>query len=132
MAISWGIIDDLEWEFRLRPNVKFHNGEILNTDDVIASFDRAKKHKSSQLTGFMQNIKKIEKIDDMNLKIYTKTPNPLLLNQLATILIMPEEHAESTVIKESIGTGSYEIKDWKKGKVFRVKESLHTSKSNIL
>ncbi|MCA4909020.1 MAG: ABC transporter substrate-binding protein, partial [Methylobacterium sp.] len=33
LAQSWKIIDDLTWEFALRPGVKFHDGSSFTADD---------------------------------------------------------------------------------------------------
>ncbi len=41
LAASWSISDDIKtWTFKLRPGVKFHNGQILVADDVVAFFKR--------------------------------------------------------------------------------------------
>src|ERR1700756_712736 len=41
LAESWSESEDgLVYEFKLRPNLKFHNGDPLTTDDVAFSFDR--------------------------------------------------------------------------------------------
>jgi peptide/nickel transport system substrate-binding protein len=38
LATSWKVTDDANvWEFKLRPNVKFHNGNAFNADDVVFS-----------------------------------------------------------------------------------------------
>ena len=41
LALSWRAIDDLTWEFRLRPGVRFHDGSPFGAEDVVASFARA-------------------------------------------------------------------------------------------
>jgi len=48
LAVSWGMIDDLTWEFRLRPGVKFHDNSSLDVNDVIASINRASKFEGSE------------------------------------------------------------------------------------
>src|SRR5262245_5612759 len=36
LAVSWRMTEDpTVWEFRLRPGVKFHNGNAFDADDVI-------------------------------------------------------------------------------------------------
>ncbi|MBQ6836610.1 MAG: hypothetical protein IJO47_06120 [Clostridia bacterium] len=43
LAESWEVSEDgMEIVFKIRENVKFHNGEILKPSDVKFSFDRAK------------------------------------------------------------------------------------------
>src|SRR6188472_4723498 len=41
LAESWSESEDgLVYEFKLRPNLKFHNGDPVTTEDVKFSFDR--------------------------------------------------------------------------------------------
>ena len=41
LAESWSVGEEaLDWTFRLRKNVTFHNGEILCADDVVATLGR--------------------------------------------------------------------------------------------
>jgi peptide/nickel transport system substrate-binding protein len=43
LAESWSESEDgLTYEFKLRPNLKFHNGDPLTAEDVKFSFDRYK------------------------------------------------------------------------------------------
>ena len=40
LATDWSPNDDLtEWTFKLRPNIKFHDGSSLSADDVVATFE---------------------------------------------------------------------------------------------
>ena len=41
LAASWSFSSDSKvWTFKLRPNVKFHDGTTLTADDVVAFFER--------------------------------------------------------------------------------------------
>lgn len=42
LAESWRLIDDRTWEFKLNKKAKFHNGQPVTADDVVASFVRAR------------------------------------------------------------------------------------------
>ncbi len=41
LATSWKIVNDTTWEFKLRQNVKFHNGEPFTAASVKATIDYA-------------------------------------------------------------------------------------------
>lgn len=114
LAISWGMLDDLNWKISLRPDVKFQDGSGLDSPDVKASFERAMKNKNSQLTGILDTIDKVEILDDSTLKITTKKPDPLLLQRLSTVLIFPSEQSDKTQINPD-GTGPYKFSSWKQG-----------------
>jgi len=44
LATSWSVSDDgLSWTFKLRKNVKFHDGEAFNAEAAKASLDRTIK-----------------------------------------------------------------------------------------
>jgi peptide/nickel transport system substrate-binding protein len=40
LATSWKAIDDLTWEFKLRKNVRFHDGSPFTADDVVFTLKR--------------------------------------------------------------------------------------------
>src|SRR3569623_411308 len=43
IAESIKMLDPLNWEIKLRPNLVFHNGEPINADAAVYTFGRAKK-----------------------------------------------------------------------------------------
>lgn len=104
LALSWGRISDTRWEFKLRPNVVFHDGTDFDADDVIESFDRASNYAGSELRNILTNIESIEKIDNLTLCINTKKPDPILLNRISTVLIFSSEKED---FSQPIGTGAY-------------------------
>ena len=63
LATSWRVLptDPTVWEFKLRPNVKFHNGNAFNADDVVFSITRALE-KTSDFSAYMQGIKEAKKL----------------------------------------------------------------------
>ena len=58
LAISWTNLDDYTWRFNLRENVKFHNGEVFNSEDVKYSLY------SSIYNTFKSFLKQVIIIDD--------------------------------------------------------------------
>lgn len=100
LAASWKIIDDLTWEFKLRPNIKFHDGSPLTVDDVIFTFNRVPNVPKSPApkTSYIRG-KTIEKIDELTFRVKTPTPEALMLNHLANIEIMSSK-ASATATTE--------------------------------
>jgi peptide/nickel transport system substrate-binding protein len=102
LAISYGLIDDTTWNFVLRKNVYFHDGSVLNFEDVNKTFELVKQ--SSLLRSYLNSFDRIEKISDFEFNLYTKFPDPLLLSKLSLIYIVPSEYdAENPMI----GSGPY-------------------------
>jgi len=113
LAASWRLIDDLTWEFKLRPGVIFHDGSAFSADDVIASFERAPNvpRSPSPFTSYVKG-RVLEKIDDLTLRIKTATPDPLMLNNIAQVMIISKAAARAPTEdfnsgKAAIGTGPY-------------------------
>lgn len=114
LAISYGSVNDLIWEFRLRPDVQFHNGSPLTVDDVIFSLNKAKNDTSSGVKDLASGIAEVKKIDEKIFQIITVSPDPLLLSKLSSILIFPK----SEVPGESVGTGPYRLDKTEKGTLY--------------
>ena len=104
--------DGLTWTFRLRPGLKFHDGEKVVAKDVVASLER---WTARDLMG--QMIKPIQQeltaVDDRTVKWVLKKPYPKMLlalgkNSTPMAFIMPERIAKSDPFKqisEYIGSG---------------------------
>ena len=87
LATSWQQMGPNAWRFKLRPNVKFHDGTPLTADDVVFSIERA-KHPNSQLRQYANAAGTPTKIDDLTVELKQEKPNPILLEHLTTIQIM--------------------------------------------
>ncbi len=80
LALSWKPNEDGSvWTFQLRPNVKFHNGHVLNADDVVATMDRLAdpKNGSNALSAFKGVLSKggTRKVDDLTVAFHLDAPN---------------------------------------------------------
>jgi peptide/nickel transport system substrate-binding protein len=104
--------NELIWTFRLRPELKFHDGEPVRARDAVASINRW-----SARDPMGQMIKDIEDelaaVDDRTFRWKLKTPYPKLLLALGKMItpccfIMPERIAATDPFKqisEYVGSG---------------------------
>ena len=93
LAVSWSQPDPKTWRFKLRPNVKFHEGQVLSADDVVFSVTRA-LHPLSQLKSSLQGVASARKVDNLTVELVMKEPNPVLLNHLFQFRIVSKEWSE--------------------------------------
>ncbi len=114
LAESYTVENDVDWIFKLKKGVKFHNGMDFDADDVKASIDYAKSLPAS--INYTKNIEEVTVIDSYTVKITTTQPYAGLLFDLGYHFnfICPKELIESghDFNKEPIGTGPYVLKDW--------------------
>jgi len=96
LALSWGLVagDPTTWEFKLRPGVKYHNGNPFNADDVVFSLQRALQP-TSDMKSLLASVESVAKVDDLTLRIKTRGPNPILPANLGDMFIMDREWAEA-------------------------------------
>lgn len=122
LALSWRITaDPTVWEFKLRPNVKFHDGTPFSADDVIFSLQRAGMP-SSDHKALLATVSEMKKIDDLTVHLKTKGPNPLLVQNFTNLFIMskawceknkveaPQNFAnkeETHAVRNAMGTGAF-------------------------
>lgn len=95
LAVSWRVMSDQSvWEFKLRRNVAFHNGNAFDADDVVFSINRALQPQSN-MKDVLSSVDTVSKVDSHTVHIKTKAPNPLLPAYLTNLFMMDKEWAEA-------------------------------------
>ena len=120
LALSWKTLDETTWEFKLRPNVKFHDGSDFIAEDVAASIRRvplAARNSPSSFAAFVKAITEVTVIDPLTVRIRTDVATPLLLNNLSRIAILPAKmekvgSEELNAGKGVVGTGPFKFVSW--------------------
>lgn len=118
LAESWEVENDgRSWTFHLRDGVKFHNGDVLDAADVVASLNRWKSVTARAQT--LLGDSEFTVVDDLTVAVELAQPRGDLLAQLANPLqfaaITTAEIASSAPaegITEYVGTGPYQFSEW--------------------
>jgi peptide/nickel transport system substrate-binding protein len=121
LAESYDVKENgLVYEVKLRENVKMHNGEIMDADDVVASFKRwLELNNGGQLISPYFN--EVEKIDQNNIRFKFEEIYSPFLNILASpvsnqkFVVRAEEVVEefgTNIIDRHVGTGPYKYEEW--------------------
>ena len=123
LAVSWKTIDDLTWEFKLRPGVKFHDGSDFTAADVVFSIDRTAlvPNSPSPFTIYTKQITEKIVVDPLTLRLKTAAPYPLMPNDMSTVFIVSSRAAKGAATedfnsgKATIGTGAFKFVRYAKG-----------------
>ncbi len=82
LATSWEQIDDTTWEFSLRDDVVFHDGQPLTAADVKASVELASGFSGDSAYALTWSPAEVEVIDDYTIRIITEEPFAPMLAEL--------------------------------------------------
>lgn len=114
--------DNLSYTFKLRPNIKWHDGKDFSAEDVKFTLDVLTKDKtlSASITNNYKDISEVNIIDNNTITIKLKQPNVAILDYL-TIGILPKHLLEGKDLmtdsfnQHPIGTGRYKFESWTPG-----------------
>ena len=125
LADSWTESPDhLTYTFKLRPNVKFHNGKALTATDVAASFERYNKLGMERSN--LVNVASWDAPDPMTFVVHMKQAQPTFLESMSSfsvpIVIFPAEFKDDPALRlHTVGTGPFELDEFVPGGFVRLK-----------
>lgn len=127
LATEWKQLSPDTWEFKLRQNVKWHDGKPFTSKDVQFTIERNKNKKLSCETGgkyFGGTEFTFETPDANTIRIKTNPAQPILP---LLMTVMAVESAEATPANEftrkPIGTGPYTFDKWDVGQQIVLKRN---------
>jgi peptide/nickel transport system substrate-binding protein len=119
LAESWQVsADGLDYTFKLRSGVKFHNGKTMGAEDVKASIERFVQFGARR--GDLGAVKAVTAVDPSTVRLTLKEPQGSFLgamaNPVALLAIMPKELVEGAKDPlqppNLVGTGPFRLAAW--------------------
>ena len=126
LATSWRLLAPTTWEFTLRADVHFHNGELLSAHDVKYSIERA-----MAVTGprtfrtYLKDVQSVRVTGPLTVVVESKRVSPTLPENVGMIAILPKSLGkvnESSFAdgRSAIGTGPYRYGSWAHGQKMHI------------
>jgi len=120
LATEWRV-EDRRWELKLRPNVRFHNGDVLTSTDVKFSIERTYDPSArTAVANVFTTVDHIETPDPLTVVFVMRHPDALLPARLAFVggQILPKAYFEhvgaSGFQQRPVGTGPYRLAQWQR------------------
>ena len=117
LAESWTVSPDLKtYTFRLRKDVKFHNGEPLTAETVKFAFERAAGDTSTNKDKRTFAGLKVQVVDAHTVSLLSAEIDPdflFVMGQATSIIVEPKSAATNAT--KPVGTGPYRVGVWQKG-----------------
>lgn len=119
LATGWKQLEPTIWEFTLREDVKFHDGTVMDAEDVAYSLNRIFKQEDPTFDNaygrYFNNFKEVEIVDDYKVNIHTIKPEPLIETFLSDLSgsITSKEYIDEVGLEEAdlnpVGAGPYRV-----------------------
>jgi peptide/nickel transport system substrate-binding protein len=111
------------WEFKLRPNVRFHNGNPFTAEDVAFTLRRLPNvpNSPSSFAAYSRPIQAIEIVDPLTIRFRTAAPHPLMPLDMTNVRILDQETHQNATTEDfnagraAIGTGPYRVVSHRSG-----------------
>ena len=136
LATSWeSAPDGMSWTFKLRPNVKFHDGEPFNAKTIVWWLPKFAGTENAFMT---DAIDKVEVIDDLTVKFAMKNPDPNMLYNMASIFMgVPSPKSYDALgdkfgVTGAVGTGPFKLESFTVGQqTVLVRNDAYNSASDL-
>lgn len=123
LAVSWKAVTPTEWEFQLRPGVRFHDGSPFTAADVVFSLQRPATLTTSPgpFTSYTRTITGMRIVNATTVRLQTAQPYGPLPLDLASIFIVSKKAAEKATTEDFnsgralIGSGPFRFKAFRRG-----------------
>jgi peptide/nickel transport system substrate-binding protein len=120
LAESLKPLDDVTWEIKLRPHVRFHNGEPVDAAAVKFTIERLLQADSkAPARAALSWVKEVEVVSELLLRLHAQRPVAALPDVLTRVHVLPPGYftavGEAGFADAPVGAGPYRLISWQRG-----------------
>lgn len=123
LASEWKSTSPTTWSFTLKPDLTFSNGEKLDAEAVVKTFEYLKSDegKATVVGRELLSLTAASAKSATEVEFTTGEPDPIVPNKLASMYIVPPaawaDLGPKGFAGAPVGSGSYKVESWEPGKV---------------
>lgn len=124
LATEWQVAGDQKiWTFKLRPGVKWHDGQPLTSEDVKFTIEYIRDNQIPARLSYVKDIAQVETPDPETVVVTLAAPSAVFLPSMADVPILPKHiwsqvdpaKAKEVPYDPPIGSGPFKFSQWEKG-----------------
>lgn len=123
LATRWDVSPDgREWVFRLRSDIKWHDGEEFTADDVKFTYDTVidPSSKPTVSKSDFSALQRVDVLDRYTVRFVLSRPDAAFLSRLVLgiapkHLMLGQDLATSALNRHPVGTGPFRLESWSQG-----------------
>ncbi len=129
LAESWQQSDDgLTLTFRLRANLRWHDGQPLTAEDIVFSYTEAWKKFSPRASSLFATVSNVEAADERTIVWTLNAPSPYLIYAFSShiLQVIPKHVYAGTDLLSNpanaapVGSGPFKFAEWERGSYLRL------------
>ncbi|MGL5346410.1 MAG: ABC transporter substrate-binding protein [Peptostreptococcaceae bacterium] len=131
LATEYEVSEDrLTWTVKLRDDAKFTDGENVTSEDIVFTYEMAKKSASSIDLTVLDSV---NAKDEYTVEFKLKEPQSIFIEKMSQIGIVPKHAYSKDFANNPIGSGPYKFVQWDKGQqvIATVNENYYGEKPGI-
>lgn len=117
LAESWEPVDQVTWDFRLRPGVRFASGRLLDSESVLWNFERLRANPRLLAAARIPTYESAEAVDGLTIRFRTRGPDVIWPRRVLQVVIADPAELGSEGFSPAAGSGLFRIAGFEPGRL---------------